>query len=325
MHDQLTLTKAGAREEMGAMRRSLLAGFFMLTGKVAAYLLTGSSAIFSDAAESVIHVIAVGFAAYSLWLAFRPPDAEFPYGYERISFFSAGVEGALIILAAISILWTAVQKLVFGFELANLGIGTLLIAIAGGINGLLGWYLIRVGKKKHSIILEANGKHVLTDCITSAGVIVGLILVLLTGWQILDPLFAIGVALHILWSGFGLVNQSLGGLMDRADPQMRNKMLLLLDDACSEYAVKHHGLRFRDQGRSIHVEFHLLFPYRMVVGEAHRIATAIEEHLSHGFDIPLDITTHLESLEDHEQVHEDSGHFGHRGMEKTDHGIEKQA
>src|ERR1035437_2408047 len=162
-----------------AMRLSLIVGVLMLVGKVVAYLFTGSSAIFSDAAESVVHVVAVAFAVFSLWLSIRPAVPQFQYGYERIAFFSAGFEGAMIILAAGSIVVTAIQKWRHGLVLENLGHGVVLIVVAGILNAVLGWYLLRIGKRNHSLILEADGKHVLTDSWASFCVVAGLLLVMM--------------------------------------------------------------------------------------------------------------------------------------------------
>ena len=208
------------RDTRFAMRLSLIFGVGMLVGKSAAYFLTGSAAILSDAAESVIHVVAVGFAAFSLRLSTRPADDRFHYGYERITFFSAGFEGAMIILAAVYIIIAAIEKWRAGLHLQNLGWGTLFVLAASVINALLGWYLVRTGRKNHSLILEANGKHVLTDSWTSFGVVAGLGLVLATGWKPFDPLCAIVVAVNILWSGGHLVWRSVRGLMDYSDPEV---------------------------------------------------------------------------------------------------------
>lgn len=287
---------------------SLCTGLLMLAGKVSAYLLTGSAAILSDAAESVIHVVAVAFATFSLWLSTRPADSRFRYGYERISFFSAGFEGALIVLAAIYIIRMAIQKWLAGIELANLGSGTLLILVAALLNGWLGWYLVRTGRQTHSIILEADGKHVLADCITSFGIVAGLCLVYLTGWKPFDPLFAIAVALNILWSGGRLIWRSFRGLMDYADPSLGRALGEKLRALCAELDVRYHGVRFRSTGHRTIVEVHLLFPFEVSLGEAHRIATAIEERLPKGFSQPIEVVTHLEALEDHGRIHQDP-HF----------------
>lgn len=298
------------RENRFAMRLSLLFGIAMFVGKGGAYLLTGSAAIFSDAAESVVHVIAVAFASFSLWLSVRPVNKQFTFGYERISFFSAGFEGAMIVLAAITIIVTAIQKWLAGLPLENLGMGTIITSIAALINAGLGWYLIRIGRKTHSIILEANGQHVLADSWTSAGVVVGLILVILTGWKPFDPIFAILVALNILWSGGKLLFQSISGLMDYSDPVVGESLKRELDRFSVEHAVEYHGVRFSSTGYRVRVEVHLLFPYDLPVGEAHRLATLLEEGISKVLEQPTEVVTHLEALEDHGNVHPEKHYTG---------------
>jgi cation diffusion facilitator family transporter len=299
---------AGTTAPWVAMRLSLLVGFGMLTGKGAAYLLTGSAAILSDAAESVIHVIAVTFAAFSLRLSHRPADARYPYGYERIAFFSAGFEGALIVLAAVTIIATAIQKWVAGLALEQLGLGTALVVAAGLLNAALGLYLVRTGRRTGSIILEANGRHVLTDSWTSLGVVVGLLLVIWTGWTPFDPILAILVALNILWSGTGLVRRSVTGLMDYSDPAVERQIGQALDSLTAELGVAHHALRFRHTGHRVLAEVHLLFPYDTPVGRAHEMATAVEEGLPRRVGFGIEVVTHLESLEDHERVHHRGAH-----------------
>ncbi|MCW5978397.1 MAG: cation transporter [Bryobacteraceae bacterium] len=297
-----------ARQMRLAMRLSVAFGVVMLAGKTAAYLITGSAAILSDAAESVIHVVAVSFAAFSLWLSAKPADRRFPFGYERITFFSAGFEGALIILAAIVIIYAAIRKWLAGLPLENLGAGALLVLGASVINAGLGLYLLRVGRRSNSLILEANGKHVLTDSWTSFGVVAGLGLVMLTGWKPFDPLCAIAVALNILWSGGNLVWRSVGGLMDYSDPNVHRRVHTELNTLCSELGVICHAVRFRSTGTRLIVHVHLLFPYLTALGEAHRLATQVELQLPRRLDSPAEVVTHLESLEDHGEVHQEE-HF----------------
>lgn len=286
-----------------AMRISLAVGVVMLVGKTAAYFWTGSAAILSDFAESVVHVIAVAFAAFSLRLSTKPAGPTFLYGYERITFFSAGFEGAMIVIAAIWILMEAITKWMRGLQLEHLGAGTLLLLAAGMLNAWLGWYLLRVGKRGHSLILEADGKHVLTDCFTSFGVVAGLGLVLLTGWKPFDPLVAIAVAVNILWSGGRLAWRSAVGLLDYSDPETGRTIREKLDALCNELGVQYHGVRYRTTGYRQIIEVHLLFPHATEVGEAHRLATALEERLPLQLGTPAEVVTHLESLEDHEAVH----------------------
>ena len=257
--------------------------------------MTGSAAILSDAAESVIHVVAVAFAAFSLRLSTKPAKPSFLYGYERITFFSAGFEGAMIVLAAIFILYAAIEKWMTGLRLENLGAGTLLVLTAGVLNAGLGWYLIRTGRRSHSLILEANGKHVLTDSWTSFGVVAGLGLVMLTKWKPFDPLLAIAVAINILWAGGHLVWRSAVGLLDHSDPRVGREIRDKLDAICSELGLQYHGVRYRTTGYRQIIEVHLLFPHAMAVGEAHRLATLLEERLPQELSVPAEVFTHLES------------------------------
>jgi len=286
-----------------AMRMSVAVGVVMLVGKTIAYFVTGSAAILSDFAESVVHVIAVAFAAFSLRLSTKPAAPTFLYGYERITFFSAGFEGAMIIVAAIWILIEAVEKWLAGLPLNHLGSGVLLLLAAGALNAWLGWYLLRVGKRTHSLILEADGKHVLTDCYTSFGVVAGLGLVMLTGWKPFDPLVAIAVAVNILWSGGRLAWRSAVGLLDYSDPETGKQIREKLDAICAELGLDYHGVRYRTTGYRQIIEVHLLFPHATAVGEAHRLATLLEERLPMELGKPAEVITHLESLEDHERVH----------------------
>ena len=291
------------RDTRFALRLSLSVGILMLAGKMTAYLLTGSSAIFSDAAESVVHVVVVAFAVFSLWLSARPAAPQFQYGYERITFFSAGFEGAMIVLAAGTIVVTTTEKWRHGLALEDLGYGVELILAAGVLNAALGWYLLRIGRRNHSLILEADGKHVLTDSWTSFGVFAGLILVMTTGWKPFDPLVAYGVAANILWTGGRLIWQSMKGLLDYSDPTVGHQIRARLDAICEELGLQYHGVRFRTTGYRQIIEVHLLFPDSTGLGEAHRLATLVEERLTLELGMPAEVTTHLESLEDHSQVH----------------------
>ncbi len=293
-----------------AMRLSLAFGVIMLLGKSAAYLMTHSVAIFSDAAESVIHVIAVAFAAFSLRLSARPASRQFLYGYERIAFFSAGFEGALIVVAAITILFESIREWRMGLQLQHVGWGVVLILAAGVLNAGLGYYLIRIGKRTHSLILEADGKHVLTDSWTSIGVVLGLALVLLAHWKPLDPLVAIAVAVNILWSGSRLLWRSAAGLLDYSDPEAGRRIRARLDAICSDLNVQYHGVRFRTTGYRHLIEVHLLFPSLTPVGEAHALATSLEERLTEEIGMPAEVITHLESLEDHADVHHSQHYTG---------------
>ncbi len=295
-----------------AMYLSLAVGFLMLALKVGGYLYTGSAAILSDAAESVVHVAAVAFATYSLRLSFKPPDKDHLYGHAKISYFSAGFEGAMIIVAAVYILYEAILDIVHGPQIENPGIGAWLTGLAVLINAALGAYLVILGKRKRSVILEANGKHVLTDVWTSAGVLVALFLTLQTHWLYWDPITAIILALNIVWSGWGLLHRSFGGLMDRTDPEMDKRLRETLESVTTRCGIKYHQLRHRHLGNAWWVDLHLLFPSGMAIEDAHDRATDIEDALEQVIPGRAYVTTHLEPIEGHDARHRDS-HFPHRG------------
>ena len=286
-----------------AMTLSLVVGLLMFVMKVTAYVMTGSAAILSDAAESVVHVAAVAFAFYSLRLSFKPADSSHLYGHAKISFFSAGFEGAMIVLAAIYIIYESIHKWLGGLALQNLGFGTLLTATAALLNGALGGYLLWIGRRRNSLILQANGKHVLTDCWTSLGVLVGLGLTLITGWLPWDPITGIIAATNILWSGGGLMRTSFSGLMDSAEAEVQRRLVGLLDRETTSRGIAYHDLRHRNVGDAYWVELHLLFPPGISLEDAHRTATEIERVIEAALEPRAHVTTHLESLADHDRIH----------------------
>jgi len=275
----------------------------MFVMKVGAYLLTGSAAILSDAAESVVHVAAVFFAAYSLRLSYKPADDEHMYGHAKIAFFSAGFEGAMIILAAIYIIYVSIHKWMVGLALENLGFGTLLTAAATLINGALGGYLVWLGRRKKSFILEANGKHVLTDCWTSAAVLVGLGLVVFTKWLPWDPICGILMAVNILIAGGGLIRSAMAGLMDQADPEAHRQLVEMLDRETTQRGISYHALRHRSVGDAHWVELHFVFPDGTPLADAHRTATAIEQVIEESLSPRAHVTSHLECQGDHDVLH----------------------
>lgn len=293
---------------------SFWVGVLMLGIKTSAWWLTRSSAILSDAAESVVHVAAVAFVVYSLRLAQKPPDHDHPYGHAKISFFSAGFEGGLISIAGVFILWQAVNQWISGIEPHHLGPGTALTAVALLINGWLGWHLLRLGRKNDSLILVANGRHVLTDAWTSIGVLIGLSLTWLTGWMIFDPICAALVALNILWSGVRLMWQSASGLMDRADPAVNAALAARLDHTTTTRGITWHQMRHRHLGDGHWVDVHLVFDDDTTVRDAHEIATEIEREIREELGANTIVTTHLEPADDHERIH---GHPPGEPMSRT--------
>lgn len=248
---------------------SLVIGMVLLGGKWIAYVFTGSHAILSDALESIVNIAASGFALISVILSARPPDPKYPYGYGKIANFSAGFEGGLIALAALAIFYEAAQGLLFPEKLSRLGFGFALVLIASLVNLVLGLWLIRTGRKSDSLILIADGRHVLADSYTSFGVVVGVALVWSTGIHWLDPVVAILVGLNILWTGYQLVRESILGLMDRADPELLEKIVGSLQGVRRQGWIDVHQLRAWRAGDRVFVDFHLVVPADWTVVRLH--------------------------------------------------------
>lgn len=273
---------------------SLVVGVGMLLGKWGAYLITGSHAILSDALESVVHVAATAFALLSIRLSARPPDPKYPYGYGKITFFSAGFEGGLIALAALAILYEAIQGFIRGEPLRRLDVGLAIIFVASVVNLALGLWLIRKGKATRSLILEADGAHVLTDSYTSFGVVAGVALVLVTKLDWLDGVVAIAVGLNILWTGYRLVREAVTGLMDRADPAVLEKIVTALQENRQPGWIDLHQLRSWQSGDRTYVDFHLVVPEDWSVVQLHETNDRCRDLLRTALATPTDVIIHFD-------------------------------
>ena len=266
--------------------------------KTLAWWLTGSVGLLSDALESLVNLAAALLALSMLRLAASPPDADHPYGFSKAEYFSAGIEGALIVLAAAGIVWTAIPRLLAPRPLDAPLAGLALTVVASGINFAVAMALLRAGREHESITLEADGRHLLTDVWTSAGVIVGVALVFITGWLSLDPLIAIAVAVHILWTGFGLVRRSVRGLLDPAiSAEDQRELTKLFNEYSRRYGVMFHALRTRQAGARRFVSFHMLVPDEWTVAQAHRLSEEIESRMRSM--VPnLGVLVHIEPISD---------------------------
>jgi cation diffusion facilitator family transporter len=262
---------------------SLSVGVGMLITKITAYLITGSVAIFSDAAESVVHIAATSMALFSIILSAKPADKSHLYGHGNVEYFSAGAEGILIVLAAGVIIYQAVGDIIAGPQLQSLSVGVIFISAAGVVNLGLGFYLVRTGKKTSSITLAADGKHVLTDAYTSIGVVVGISLVIITGYVLLDPILAIIVALNILYTGFKLIRESIGGLMLETNPDVLKKISDKLISMKKDYWIDIHELRYWQSGDRTFIDFHLILPYYFTIEQSHTEEKFIDEQLEIDF------------------------------------------
>ncbi len=252
-----------------AVLLSLTVGIFMFLAKIGAYYITGSTAIFSDAAESVVHVAATMMALYSIYLSIKPADESHLYGHGNIEYFSAGVEGLLIVAAALTIIYSSIHDIIYGVKTEKLDTGIWIIGAAGFVNLFLGFYLIQKGKETNSLTLIADGKHVFTDSFTSIGVVIGLLLVILTGFVLLDPIIAFIVAVNILFTGYKLMRESIGGLMHETDKDLLNTIAGKLSEIKKEYWIDIHHLRFWKSGDKVFIDFHLIVPFYFSVKQSH--------------------------------------------------------
>lgn len=279
------------------MALSILAAVVTLGLKTVAWWLTGSVGLLSDAAESVVNLLAACTAYVSLWYASRPVDADHTYGHEKIEFFSSGMEGVLVIVAALGIGAMAVGRLVEPFHPEKLDIGVMVAIVAGLVNLAVARLLIRVGRARESIVLEADGQHLMTDVWTTAAVVVGISLVWATGISIFDPLCALGVAALILWTGFALVWRSFNGLMDHALPVEQQKIVRAAIDRMLEPGITYHALRTRQAGARRFIDFHLLVPGATSVKAAHDVVNRIEASITEAL-ANSEITIHIEPIEE---------------------------
>lgn len=277
------------KSQQRAIRISFAAGVIILVCKFVAYYATNSAALLSDALESIINVIASAFAMWSIHLAKTPPDANHPYGHGKVEYFSALLEGILIIIAAGCILYTAFPKISVPEELTRLDYGLLVSVVASAMNLLLGLFLIRQGRLTNSITLVADGKHVLTDVYTTAGVLIGLVVVLLTNWLWMDGLIACIVAINILWTGYGLARESVKGLMNETDHSLVKEICSLLNDNRRPEWISIHRLRAWRAGRFIHIDFHLVLPKKLSFEESHSVVAGLESLFEEKYDGVADV------------------------------------
>jgi cation diffusion facilitator family transporter len=276
---------------------SIAAAIATIALKAIAYWLTGSVGLLSDALESVVNLVAAGVTLAMLSIAARPPDDDHAYGHTKAEYFASGAEGALILFAAAGIVWTAAGRLLSPRPVEQLGPGLLVSTAASAINWATARVLLQAARKHRSIALEADARHLLTDVWTSAGVLAALLLVWLTGWQRLDPLIALAVGAHIVWTGVRLVHRSALGLLDTALPA---EELAALRDALSRNEseeVRFHALRTRQAGSRRFVTVHVLVPGAWTVARGHALLEQIERDLCRAVPGAI-VFTHLEPIED---------------------------
>ena len=265
--------------------------------KAGAWLVTGSVGLLADAAESIVNLVAAVVALIALKIAVKPADANHNFGHTKAEYFSAAVEGVMIFIAAISIGLFAVQRLLVPQPLEGVGIGLAISVVASVLNGAVALLLIRAGRRHHSIALKADGKHLMTDVWTSAGVLAGIVLVWLTGWDWLDPVIAIAVGVNILFAGYALVQESTAGLMDVSLPEEDNERLRAILSSRAGAEVGFHLMRTRVSGTRQFMEFHLLVPDEWSVKQGHDFLEDLSDEIVSEFP-RMTVTGHIEPIND---------------------------
>ncbi len=265
--------------------------------KFAAYFLTGSVGLLSDAVESVVNILAALIALAVLTYASEKPDHEHNFGHEKAEYFSSGIEGALIFVAAGAIVWTSVPRLIDPQPLDQVWLGLALSFVASLANAACAMLMLRAAKAHRSITLEADARHLLTDVWTTVGVFAGVVMVQSTGWLRLDPVIAIAVAIQILWTGWHLMRRSFDGLMDRAIPDEDRAVIIGVLDEMRRQGGDYHALRTRVAGAKSFIDVHILVPGNMSVQEGHDLCERLEQDIA--AKLPhVEVLTHLEPIED---------------------------
>lgn len=280
---------------------SIVVALFVLALKLLAWRITGSVALYSDALESIVNVVTAAVAWMAIRISHRPADKGHPFGHHKAEYFSAVIEGVLIVLAAFLIFREAIGALYRPPHIETPLLGMAINTLAAAINGAWAWLLITTGKRARSPALQADGRHILVDVVTSAGVLIGLLLVLATGWQPLDSIVAMAVGLNVLWEGWKVISTSVDGLMDRAvaEPEASTIRSTILANAAG--ALQVHDIKTRSAGHVVFVEFHLVVDAAMSVADSHAICNRIEAALSDtvaGSQVTIHVEPHQEGKKD---------------------------
>jgi cation diffusion facilitator family transporter len=269
--------KPAMQHKVKVMRLVLFFGIALLALKFYAWYITKSNAILTDALESIVNVVAGGFALFSIIYAARPRDEDHPYGHGKIEFVSAGFEGALIFLAGGFIIYEASVGLTHPHEIPNSDTGAYLTAFSGLCNFLMGYYLVKKGKKENSVLMSASGKHLIADMISSCGIVVGLIVIHLTKLSWIDNALAIVLGMYIIFTGFKLVRESFGNLLDEQDQEKIDQLIKTLNKNRRENWIDMHNLRILKYGSGLHVDAHITLPWYLSLEKAHDEVDAVEK------------------------------------------------
>lgn len=273
---------------------ALLISVILMLAKFGAYFITHSNAILTDAAESIVNVLASSFAFYSIYLATLPKDENHPYGHGKVEFFSAFVEGTLIGIAGLIIIFKSSYDLIFPREIFQLLEGAIIIGATGLINLIVGYYLINTGKKHRSLTLEADGKHLITDAVTSAGLVIGIILIKLTEIYWLDSVISILLGIYIVYSGYKLTRRSVGGLMDESNIELVKTIVDILQQNRQDAWIDVHNLRAQQYGSDLHIDCHLTLPYYYDLNKVHQEISDIDQLINGNADHSTELFIHAD-------------------------------
>mgnify|MGYP001788267813 CR=1 FL=1 len=273
---------------------ALIVSIILLLAKFAAYFFTKSNAILTDATESIVNVLASAFAFYSIYVTALPKDQNHPYGHGKVEFFSVFVEGILIFLAGAFIVIKTSYNIFYPQQIGQLLVGSYIIAITGLVNGALGWYLQVQGKKINSLTLTADGKHLITDAITSFGLVLGLMIISFTQLNWIDSLISFVLGLFIIYSGYRLLRKAIGGLMDESDTKIVDEVINHLNQNRKPEWIDVHNLRTQRYGASVHIDCHVTFPYYFELTKVHEEVSLIDKSISKNASIATEFFIHAD-------------------------------
>lgn len=273
---------------------SLIVGIVLMLAKFVAYFITASNAILTDALESIVNVVASAFAFYSIYLTALPKDHNHPYGHGKIEFFSVFLEGTLIILAGIFIVFKSAYNVLYPNNIRSLLSGVYIVAFTGFSNGLLGWYMVSHSKKLNSLTLNADGKHLLIDALTSFGLVIGLLAIYFTGYLWIDSFISFSLGFFIIYNGYHLIRKAVGGLMDESDEDIVKEVISHLNQNRKPEWIDVHNLRTQRYGSGIHIDCHLTLPYYFDLIKVHEEVSLLDKIISKKTTISTEFFIHAD-------------------------------
>jgi cation diffusion facilitator family transporter len=272
----------------------LILGLIIMAAKFYAFYLTKSNTILSDALESIVNIIAGSLGLYSLYLSSKPRDFDHPYGHGKVEFITSAIEGTMIIVAGIMIIYKSIYSFIHPHAIQELGIGIILIAISGIINYLLGAVAVTKGKKKNSLALESSGVHLKTDAYTTLGILLGLLLIYFTKLEVLDNIIAFLIALFIIYHGYAIVKKSISGIMDEADFQLNKHVISYINANRKPEWIDVHNFRIIKYGEVIHIDCHMTMPWYNTLQESHDSMKLFEDCLQNSVSNPVETFIHID-------------------------------